>query len=611
MEGKPRYDQNMVSDFPANLCRALDIPPGRVAQQLQAFQAMPRSPAAPEKEPKEPKEPKETPKAPHSTPFEPTPHAITPNLGEEKPGVPNVPPVTQQVKQEVEGEDHEVKARGRTRHRDPQPEVASEDEDQVDEVLEDLRSRLFSVQNIVRRERSGSSQARDDMMDELGSMLDNAIATTLSPLARSPRAPPRSSSSKRPSPTKHSLPQSQPSRSQSLKPANPSPRSIHRPDFSLQSSPETAIKFREPLPTPALPRQLFDKDVKLQRQRQTSEPLFFTARRTGFPLSSPVRERALLWESMSRGTIAEHDTSKSSPHVAQFHSVPPEQTNEAPPKPATPPIPLALPQFVDAEKRQQEARLEEEAATGPTEEDSQPASDLEPFQQTTSTEWPGSLRLKEVGVGTPTVQETPSFAQAAEHDEHHQKPRPSVVRTTIKDLLSATRRRVSGKNAQVQSPAAGKDDSALVRESELRASIADLESIDAHHLPPLQVSPDEVAKIQSTDGTNSLGKAPSRSSTFSRKFAAPPEQKSRSPVKPTPTTPVRGRPRETHSPGGRPYAVDQRFALSPSRSNSRGSRGSLTFNIKARVSPGRGRGKDDTELFVTANIESDGSDEGS
>lgn len=113
------------------------------------------------------------------------------------------------------------------------------------------------------------------------------------------------------------------------------------------------------------------------------------------------------------------------------------------------------------------------------------------------------------------------------------------------------------------------------------------------------------------EGTYASGRDISRSSTFNREFAIPHERKVGSPTKPAPTTPVRGRARETHSPGGRPYAIDQRFALSPSRSNSRGSRGSLTFNIKARVSPGRGFRKDDTELFVTANIESDHSDEGS
>lgn len=137
----------------------------------------------------------------------------------------------------------------------------------------------------------------------------------------------------------------------------------------------------------------------------------------------------------------------------------------------------------------------------PGEEESEPVSDVDPVPRASSGEWPSQLRLRDVGVGTPTVQETPSFAQAAERDEHQQKPRPSVVRTTIKDLLSATRRKVSGKSSQAQPPTDGKDKAALVRESELRGSIADLENIDAQHLPPLQATPDEVANIQSTDGT--------------------------------------------------------------------------------------------------------------
>ena len=473
------------------------------------------------------------------------------------------------------------------------------------------------------------------MMDELGSMLDNAIATTMTPLPRSPHLPTRSSSSKRPSPAKQVVSRSTFSRSQSLKTANPNPTKIHATELSLPQSPaKIAVDVREPRASAALPQQLFDTELRLQRQRQVSEPLTFVGRHTGFPLSSPVRERTLLWESMSRGTISKHDTPKTSPRVAHFHHVSPGQESKETMKSGTPLIPLALPQLLDAEKKQRQARLQEQVLSVLNDEESKPEAELDSTQRAASSEWPGHLRLKEVGAGTPTVQETPSVAQAADHDEHHQKSRPSVVRATIKDLLVATRRRVSGKSTQVQTPAQDKDDGGHVRESELRGSITDLESMDAQHLSSLQPNADEVAQILSTDGTcmskhmaslasdisdkdfaatgtNSIGKAPSRSSTFSRKFVAPPEQKARSPVKAAPTTPVRGRTRKTHSPGGRPYAVDQRIALSPSRSNSRGSRGSLTFNIKARVSPGRGLGKDDTELFVTANVESDGSDEGS
>ncbi|KAK5085127.1 hypothetical protein LTR70_008081 [Exophiala xenobiotica] len=783
---------------PANKCRALDIPPGRVAQRLQVFQSRSSSPTTLSRE---------IPQAPVSTPLDPPPPILSPTPPKNDPVKLDAPAESQEIKRYAEPAKHEeVEQRGRTLQRASDTELSTEDEDQVD-VLDDVRSRLYSVQSIVRRERSGSSQARDELMNELGSMLDNAIATTLSPLTRSPQVPPRSSSSKMPSPMKQTLPQAslsrseslksasanffearpivssaaQPSpkqpmpqanisRSQSLKVANPKPTNNSLKESSpLQSPTKTPTMVPPPERISVLP-SLLSAERGPQRHRQTSEPLDFVARRTGFPLVSPVRERALLWESMSQGTVSARGTPKSASHIAHFRPMSPrrsspERLGEEQSTSAIPPIPLALPQLLEAEKRQQQARFQEELApslpqsaatehqeqearrrdhlasappelvdvkeeqqdailqeevalipcrspdstkgqrlarlpenvTPPSEaKESRRASSTDSNPRPISGEWPGQLRLRDVGVGTPTVQETPSVAQAAEHDEHHQKPRPSVIRTTIMDLLSATRRKVSGKGSQPQPPTNAKDKDALVKESELRGSIADVENIDARHLPPLQATPDEVANIQSTDdldtaGTNSISKAPSRSSTssrrpvgpperkirgmtlsdrdsdtagsqsigtgpsrsstFSRKLPVPPgkrvhsltfsgqdldatstnasgkeasrsstfshelatpsEQKVRSPVKPAQTTPVRGRARETHSPGGRPFAIDQRFALSSSRSNSRGSRGSLTFNIKARVSPGRGLRKDDTELFVTANIESDHSDEGS
>lgn len=487
---------------PANICRASNIPPGRVAQRLQAFQNEPNSSSASSRG---------TLKA--RVPVEPTPQISTSNLAKNEFHEPEAPPETQQSRPEADSakyEEVEVEERGRTLQRGPMPDVDSEDEARVDQVLENVRSRLYSVQHIVRRERSGSSQARDDLMDELGSMLDNAIATTMSPLPRSPHLPTRISSSKRPSPTKQSIPTTL-SRSQSLKLANPNPSRPLPKEPGLLSSPEkkapqpsparTAAKIPPTVITSAAVRQLFEKDLMPQRQRQASEPLAFTARRTGFPLSSPVRERALLWESMSRRTISEQDTPKSSPNIARFHPVSPERKSEEPPKLATPPIPLALPQLLDAEKRQQQARLQEEATLAPKDDGTNTLPDLDPVRRASSIELPGCLSLKEVGAGTPTVQETPSFVQPAEYDEHHQKPRPSVVRTTIKDILSATKRRVSGKSTQALTPAIDKDDGALVRESELRGSILDLESMDARHLPPLQATPEEVAKVQSIDGT--------------------------------------------------------------------------------------------------------------
>lgn len=327
---------------------------------------------------------------------------------------------------------------------------------------------------------------------------------------------------------------------------------------------------------------------------------------------------------MSRAVISEEDNVRSPHFVTRFHPVSPKAQSPVKSKPSTPPIPLALPQLLDAEKQaNQEAPVEPiksvEQKVEPT-----PVSSPLKHARSTSSQWPEKLHL--VSSSTTTVQQSPSIAEPAVHDEHYQKPRRSVVKTKIRDLLTSTGRKVSGNTIASAKPT--ESDASSIQVSEMRGSVSDLDAIGPQHLPHLQGRPDELKQLYSTDGGQSSNHAPgklsdngeigtssskvmSRKPTFDHKFSIPIEKRSSSPVKPAPATPVRGRTRGTSSPGGRPYSVDHRFALSPSRSNSRGSRGSLTFNIKARVSPGRGFGKkDDTELFVTANIESDGSDEG-
>lgn len=349
---------------------------------------------------------------------------------------------------------------------------------------------------------------------------------------------------------------------------------------------------------------------------------------------------------MSRSSIAESDTPKSSLHTARFHPVPPPPPSvDERPRSAEPPIPLALPQIVDAERKQKQAReaLLNQEIEVPVNEDGKPDLDLDSTPTATPAfEWLGRLKFNEVGSSMPTVRQSTSFAEASAHDEHYSRSRPSVVKTTIRDLLSATKRKVSGKGTP-----ASKDDKShksTVSESEITQSVSDLQEMDLKdidiHLPQLQATPEEVRRIHSTDGKcmsicakdgpdeasvasgidsfkaediDSAAvsyKSAKSAEPFVHKFEVPSSRHSASPVKPAQSSPVRGRLREEQSPGGRPYTIDHRFNLSPARSNSRGSRGSLTFNIRARVSPGRGLGKDDTELFVTANIESDHSDEG-
>jgi len=309
-------------------------------------------------------------------------------------------------------------------------------------------------------------------------------------------------------------------------------------------------------------------------------------------------------------------------------------SSEAQSRTATPPIALALPQLLDAEKKQKEQEqtecLVQEPQLSPQQEITQARDARNLGRPSASSGWPGRLHPRNFS-DTPTTQESRSNASAAENDEHHFKSRPSVVRSTIKGLLTATRRRASSSKGTSQTDKNLEEP--LVKESEIKQSVANLGAIDAQHLPQLQASPEQIINISGIDGTcfscftdtKSLtqvpcalgtdGQAMSRKSTLTKKFVQPAEPgPSKNPAqsmissKSGPNTPVRGRCRSAHSPGGRRYSLDQRSALSPSRSNSPGSRSSLTFNIRARVSPGRGLGKnDDTELFVTANV---GSDEG-
>lgn len=273
----------------ADCLRALNIPSGRVSQRIQAFQDVSKaSPASSRAIP---------PRPPHSTPVNPSTLLVAELRQDNK--RPRPQPVLHLDQQDpVQKPDQpskleEIEERGRSLQRSSSP-LNPEELEEVDEVLEDVRARLFSVQKIVRREQSGSSQARDEMMDELGSMLDNAIATTITPHHTS-LAPTRSSSSRRPSPKKQTPAPSTLSRSQTMKTISPSSsmagRAEKSPLHAITKSPRKAAKQSSVFDLSA---NLLEKISDGPRKRQVSEPAAFVTRRTGFPLSSPVRERALL-----------------------------------------------------------------------------------------------------------------------------------------------------------------------------------------------------------------------------------------------------------------------------------------------------------------------------
>lgn len=287
--------------YRTNTCRAWNIPAGRVSQRIQAFQDESRASPVRSRDPRHP-----------PTIFERTPQFSEPAVSEpdspqpEKPELPEIkdfgdlPAEEEDIRQDLSTQEsaEDLDDRGRTVERAPSPLPQPGNLQDVDEVLEDVRARLYSVQKIVRRQQSGSSQVREDMMDELGTLLDNAIATTMTPQL-TPNPLIRSASSRRPSQLNQSAQSSQLGRSQSVKVASPyRPRAkstaYSEAQSPVKSPPKSPVRMPKELPAISLPPHLFEDRANKPRDRQASEPMAFVPRRTGFPLSSPVRERALL-----------------------------------------------------------------------------------------------------------------------------------------------------------------------------------------------------------------------------------------------------------------------------------------------------------------------------
>lgn len=197
-------------------------------------------------------------------------------------------------------EKREAEARGRSLQRHLGREL--QDSEDFEDVMDDVRSKLHSVRKIVRRGRSGSSQARDEMLDDLGTMLDTAIATTMTPLntprilGPSPFVQVRADSV---SPAKQSRPHAPLARTLSARQVNPLHIRLSSPP-PLQSNTTVHSARAEASgavqsPTSSKKPSLVGSDFFVkQRDRQVSEPGASFSRPYGFPLTSPVRERTLL-----------------------------------------------------------------------------------------------------------------------------------------------------------------------------------------------------------------------------------------------------------------------------------------------------------------------------
>lgn len=201
---------------------------------------------------------------------------------------------------------------------------------------------------------------------------------------------------------------------------------------------------------------------------------------------------------MSRSTIEEQDTPSTSPQFSKTYRIDRYHPGkEEILHPVKGPIPLALPQLLDAERGHSR---NVSAAETSMKNDKTPDFDEHQSKPSHVEEWPGHLRFADPGTSQPTTEQVSVTAHTAEHDEHHTKPRASVVRSTIRDLLSATKRRVSGKSSQ-NKPVT--DEAQLVTVGDAEASIIDLDSVEASQLPELKPNIAQDNSILSGDGKSS------------------------------------------------------------------------------------------------------------
>ena len=199
---------------------------------------------------------------------------------------------------------------------------------------------------------------------------------------------------------------------------------------------------------------------------------------------------------MSRSTIEEQDSPATSPQLSKLYPIDRYQpAREEISHPVKGPIPLALPQLLDAERIHSRdvstdkiVDTEEQAITR--------KGSL--YKPASIDQWPGHLRFIDPGTSTPTIEQTSVTAHTAEHDEHHTKPRASIVKSTIRDLLSATKRRVSGKASQ--NKAAVEVEAPLVTVHDAKASIVDHGTIESSSLPQVQPMTTQEPVIGTNDG---------------------------------------------------------------------------------------------------------------
>ena len=235
--------------------------------------------------------------------------------------------------------------------------------------------------------------------------------------------------------------------------------------------------------------------------------------------------------------------------------------------------------------------------TSPDEEHTTPTRSPETSSRHTSMNWLNKSRLLNKSSSAPPQTDEVAAEATSRRDENHPLTRPSIVKSKVQELLKRDEEeQIRRKFEQERKSRPPTRRSTMVQDRELAVSAPETSEMKAALLPPLQVPAQEEAESMATPlemawrrSFQGQGKSAAEPGTPVNRSWAEKEvlsiskpqpqagpSRSGSPIKPIPSTPVRGRREKTRqslSARGSPYTREQAFVLSPvpSRSPSRGS----------------------------------------
>ncbi|ETI26355.1 hypothetical protein G647_03132 [Cladophialophora carrionii CBS 160.54] len=358
---------------------------------------------------------------------------------------------------------------------------------------------------------------------------------------------------------------------------------------------------------------------------------------------SPVKQRAAIFESLTKkaepsghDSICRHFGHDHDPtHDHTHHHAGP--TRKEPKKvhrikfgdrieerPATPLIPLNLPAMVTKEKTTRPLpppEREEEfqppldpPAEEPNQDDvfKEEAQDRKP-----SLTWPFKWGLFSKGASAPPQESEPSTPAVVEpKDQHYPTTRPSVVRSKVQQILQAVeqkddaeqrrreaeRERITRRNSRAAPPSRRQTVVKRVEpKQEVTTEPATMETPQREQLQGLKAAA----------GPDTKTKTPLQNAMSEKQVLAPPvraEQDSdsaASPPKSLPQTPVRGRPSLAYQTPEQKHSVERQFNLSPTRSASKHRQG-VKVEVEIRDSPEReARERGEKIVIIRAGVGSD------